>query len=70
MADTLKCREALSIGMRTDLNLIFTLSNTLSTCLKLEGDIAEVIISNTPELILAAAEHLDSYAQNYVASKS
>ena len=65
MATKMDDAEILRMGIRTDMNLIYTLLQTISTCIKLSGEITDEVTVHSAYAVHAAAvkltERIDSY---------
>lgn len=66
MATKLNDAEILRIGIRTDMNLIYTLLNTISTCIKLTGEITDEVTVHSAYAVYSAAQKLTERIDAYV----
>ena len=66
MAEKYDDAEVLRMGIRTDMNLIYTLLQTISTCIKLSGEITDEVTVHSAYAVHAAAVKLTERVDSYV----
>lgn len=70
MAEKYDDAEVLRMGIRTDMNLIYTLLQTISTCIKLSGEITDEVTVHSAYAVHAAAVKLTERVDSYVDLRS
>ena len=65
-------RKVVSIGIRTDLNMLYTLSRCIATIIELEDEsdlVADTLTKLTDSMILTVADLHDEIARSYGAKE-